>query len=509
MQQRTKRPDRIAILVSTVSLVLAMLLSPVFAQTPDAEAPPVPPVESAPPEPAPTDPPAPVETEPSAPVETEPPAPVVTDPPVPEVTEPMATEPTDVATEPTDQATETAEPTETSEAKPSTPEPTKEIIEPDALTIAGPTSLTVAPGSFVDVVVQYTLGSDRQKTELSGNISSPAGVSLEDWNLGAIERGDLDQDPNDPNRDLKVRFDFTDSVTREGVVATTWRITAPKHIEQPVTVELSFSSNVHRTDGVNTGVSKPRLVTINATASTHAPTLHCDALAGDSVTNTWNCQLSTDHPGVDAVVKATVTEPEGWDLAINEVAVQDAPIAIATDATGAASFSVAAKYPIGCPDPAEVFASTLNVSVVYPSGETQSLSTDLALTFERPDSAISIESVQFQPVSSMSDLTSNGAMTLSFRNAPCGVASSITFGDLSLGETVVEGTTFSLLAAQAPEGVTVTMQDNRLVVIVDERITTETDGLITLTVSMELPHLVEPGDYTIKLMTELITEGSE
>ncbi len=470
---------------------------------PAEEPPPAPAEEPAPPaeEPA---PPPPAE-EPDSGSATEEPGDVATEEPTTEATEEATTEATE---EPTSEATE--EPT-TEESTPEateevedegTPTPTEEVIVPDELNLVSSSSVTINPGEHKDVVVRYTLGSDRVKTEMSANLTAPGGESLEGWSLVPMQGADLDEDPNDANRHLKARIDYADTVENGDVYETAWRVTAPDHIEEPVTVRLHLSTKIHRDDGVTDGVIKNDLVNFSSVASEHNPTLTCDEVVAEDVDNNWNCTFDTTHPDDDVVITASADIPEGWELALDDAGLTGEPVALNGNAVAANSFVLEATYPIGCPDVHTTFSSSLDLTLTYPSGEVSTLTTDMPLVFERPTPSLTVQNFEFDGINDMDSLISQGELVLSYADAPCAWQATIELSDLTSDEFVLDTLLFTVAAVESDVDASITMSDNLLNVLVPASDDGSGAGTITIELQLELPHPIPPGIYVVKVLTQ-------
>lgn len=555
---------KFAILLAVLCIALAPVAMQLHAQTPEADAPP--PAETAPPPPPAEDPPPPVEEpappaeeppppppaeepappaeepappppaeEPASPAEEPPPPPAEEPaPPAEEPAPPPAEEPDsgsateesgDVATEePTTEATEeptteaTEEPTSEATEEPTTeestpeateevedegtPTPTEEVIVPDELNLVSSSSVAINPGEHKDVVVRYTLGSDRMKTEMSANLTAPGGESLEGWSLVPMQGADLNEDPNDANRQLKARIDYADSVENGDVYETTWRVTAPDHIEEPVTVRLHLSTKIHRDDGVTDGVIKNDLVNFSAVASEHNPTLTCDEMIGENVDYTWNCTFDTTHPDDDVVITASADVPEGWELSLDGVELTGEPMALSAEAIAADSITLAATYPIGCPDIDATFSASVSLSMTYPSGEVSELDAELLLVFERPTPTFEVTSFQFDEMDLTQTLSATGRMTVTYEDLPCAWQATLQFTDLVSEKFTIPGDLMHIESVEGLSNANVTILDGSISIFAEESADEHASGTFTIHFGIDLPHQVPPGAYRIEVTTQ-------
>lgn len=450
----------------------------------------------------------------------------VADPPVitvePVTPDPEPTETETVEPEPTETETVEPEPTETETVE---PEPTEteapdgdatpdgdpeEVTGPDQLQVVGDTDIQIAPGEYRDIVIRYTLGSDRENTEIAARLTAPGGESLANWEIVPLYGTDTQDDPEDPDRHLKARIDYTDNIDNGDVFETTWRVTAPDHLESPVLVRINFLTSIHGENGVVDGVIKENLISINAIASVHNPTLECEAVVAEDVRNTWNCVVDTDHPGDDVAVAASANVPDGWELTLDDMSLNAESTHLAVDENGTRSFTLAAVYPIGCPDQNAAFSSTLGLTFSYQSGDTLQVSTELPIVFVNPQAELNITSFSFEVLDDIETLSTTGQLTLQYSNAPCGWQATLEFGDLASPELgVIDGVIVSATGVDGlSEDASVTMIDNTIVIIAPESTDEVSEGEIVIHLQLDLPHLILPGDYVIKVLTELVLSES-
>lgn len=562
-----KRLSKIGMLITVLLVVLSPLATNISAQTPESNDPPViqdvePPVE---PEPEPTEPDIPPVPDPVE--EPEPPAPDPVDEPNPPANEPeedAVDPPADTPVEPetddqlidtpgegdvidesddtsTDGELDSDTPTddlnkdgnaddsgdeenaeessdidldeENTEDSPATPDaeptPTEEPEAPDQIEVVGSAEITIQPGEYLDIAVRYTLGSDRDRTILSASLNAADGTPLDTgWKLDSLDRGDTYNNPDDPHRDQKVRLEIGDVVENGEVVTTTWRITAPDHIEVPIALYVDFVSEIHDEGGSEQGVYREALLIVRANASVHSPTLQCDTVIAEDVNNTWNCAFDTTHSD-PILVEAAASVPEGWELALNGEPLTSEGVALDQSVVEAGAFELAAKYPIGCPDPSEVFSTTLSLTFNYPSGEVSTLVSDQALVFHKPTPKLEVTGFSFEELVDIDSLSTTGQLTLRYSDAPCGWQATLEFGDLTselgvIDDVVIVATGFD----GNPELTVTTTTDNTIVIVAPENTDENSEGEITINLRLDLPTLIPPGDYVIQVITELISKDS-
>jgi len=543
------RKDLISIKSCSTLLVALMFAAPwagpAAGQTPDADVPP-PPVETevpAPPVVVETEVPALPETPPPPPA-TEPPA--VTEPPVEPTTAPIVEEPTAVPEtpmptnipDPVEIPVETAQPTEIpteSSGITETPTPTTETVIPTATemvtpeTVATPTEepsptptetpvvadeivplvgtqFAIAPGTSQDVSIRFTLGSDRTSTSVSASISASNGASLDGWSITQIDKVDLDENPQDANRSLITRVELTSATRHSESIDITWRVTAPDHIEKPVTVLLDLHAQAQGEPPLSEPLTAPSFASFVASVSVHSPALDC-AVAG--VNNTWNCTLDTNHPGSDVVASMKSTVPEGWELKHGETLLGASAVPIDAATLQSGVISLAANYPIGCPDPAATFTAQLAVELTYPSGELTTLNADLALTFERPTPTFEITSFEFEDLNLLETLSTTGTLTVHTSEAPCAWQGTIQMTGLETDEFTVPGDVFSIISVEGlPDG-TVTMNGSSISISAPEAVTEESDLEIVIHFEVQLPHQVPPGAYRVGISTQFAWDDQQ
>ena len=485
--RRTQSP--FVILFAIVAMVLAPVAAPVFAQTPESTNPPIvtePPVT----EPPVTEPPV---TEPpvTEPAETEPPA---TEPPVANPTTPTETnEPTEIPV--SDEGSPAAD-DETSTS-------TAEVVGPDQLEVVGGITIAIGPGEYRDIVVRYTLGSDRDATEIVAELTAPGGESLSEWELAPWERVDTEDDPADPNRHVKAGIEYTTNTGNGDQFQTTWRVTAPNHIEKPLTVKISFESSIHKSGAESVGVDGENLVTINASASTHNPTLNCEAVVAEDVSNTWNCAFDTTHPNSNVVVNASADVPEGWELALNGAPLSGEVSQVAVNESGAGSFTLAATYPIGCPDASAVVATSPSLSFAYPSEESLNLTTELPLAFEPPTPTLETVAFEFDAFDDAETLVADGRLVVRYSDAPCAWQGSIQFTDLVSDSYTLNDAVLNVTSVEGDPNIAVVMSGDSVVINAPDSVTELAEGELVIHLQLELPHLIPPGVYVIKVVTQI------
>lgn len=500
----------------TFWLVGSLFASPAWAQTPDAVEPtptevpvvmetpeptattvPTAPVEPTPtPEPEPTLAPVdPTATEaPAEPTATE--VPAATEAPEPTSTESPA-EPTEEPVEPTAEPTaETPEPTPT--AVPEVPE------VPDTLELVGSAGIAINPGEQHDIVIRYTLGSDRSNTELLVNLTATGGESLEGWSLNAVGRSDLHTDVNDPTHNLIARVEVAEATEIGQYFDTTWRITAPDHIEVPVAVHVRASGVIVGGNGDDAGAVQDNLASIQATPSEHLPTLTCDPASVEAESNVWNCAFDTSHPGDDVSVLASGDNPAGWKLTLNDNLVETEPLVLSNDTIAQSSFVLTAAYPLGCPNGAGNTTATFNLSISYPSGEAVDLTAELPLQFDKPESMVSISSFGFDDVDLRDANSTSGQLTIVYQETPCAWEATVQLTDLESEGFIIPNDALRIDSVEGLPSGTITLDQGVITIRSAESEVAVPAGELTIHFTIDMPAQIQPGAYRIGINIQFL-----
>lgn len=482
-------------------VVLALFSNSVSAQTPGAE----------------IDPPAPTAAPTEVLVATEVPTevPVATDVPT------ETTVPTDVPSATIEEnATATEAPVSTEvtgnpdpTAVPSTPSSTSvstatdEAVVPDVLRVDSGSTMSIGPGESRDVAVTYTLGSSRVETLLTATLTAP-GVDLTGWSITPINRADQLNDSADPARDLQARVDVADVSTNGATFTETLRVSAPSHLEAAHVVAIDFQSTILRSEGNENGVNLPAMVTVTASVSAHNPTLNCEPASTAEKLSNSACSYTTTHPDSNVTVEASVTAPQGWALSVDGSPLSASLSVISSASASTAGFTLTADYPVGCPALGATETATLTLQMTYPSGEAKSVSAIVPLTFHEPDTSVSVQAFSFNEMNSLSSLTTTGELKLNYSNTPCAWQVTITFGDLSTDSTTITDAVFSVLAVDGLPGASVTTTGNTVVISAPDSTTSTDSGVITISLGLTLQNPVPPGNYVLRVTTELLTRES-
>lgn len=420
--------------------------------------------------------------------------------PTVEPTPTTAPEPT-IAPTPTDEPQPTTGPASPTAVPPTevpptvAPTPTSAPVEvPDELETVGDTVVSVAPGHYVDLKMNYTLGSDRDSTDIEASLIDPSGESLAGWTIEPVDRDEVPPvDPSIADGPTTAEIAVTDLVQQGDVVELVWRLTAPAHVETAQTVRVDVESH---SDG-QLALDEKSVYRVSASASAHNPTLEC--IAGED--NTWNCTVETTHPGViNATVSANV--PAGWTLEMNGAPLTTEPTPVSVDGTG--SFAISAKYPVGCPDPGVVSSTTVSFSLAYPSGDVHTLTNELTLAFERPTSTLSVTAFSFDEITNPDALSTTGHLTLAVGDAPCAWQATLDFTDFISGSSVISDATFTVSGVDGLDGASVTSQGNSIVIIAPDSSSDLDSTEFTVYLTVTFSHPIPPGVYSITVITQLV-----
>lgn len=476
-------------------LILALFANSAAAQTPEGQ----------------TDPPAPTVALTEVPVATDVPTEttVPTELPPATVEETPTTTDTPVSTETPSNPDPTAVPaTPTATTVPTeAPTATEEVIVPDILQVDSGTTVSIGPGESRDVAITYTLGSNRYHTQLTATLSAP-GVDLTGWSITPVNRADQLNDPADPARNLKARVDVSEANSNGATFTETLRVVAPSHLETVQAVNIDFQSTIVRSDGNAAGVNMTALVVVNASASAHNPTVVCEPVATTNQPSISDCSYTTTHPETNVTVAASATAPQGWELSLDGSPLSASPTVISSASAPTVDFTVAADYPVGCPAMGASESATITLQMTYPSGEVKSVSTSLPLTFHEPDTTVSVESFSFNEMNSLSSLSTTGELKLKYTNAPCAWQLTITFGDLVTDSTTINDAVFSVVAVDGLPNASVISTGDTVVISAPDSTTTTDSGVITISLNLTLQNPVPPGNYLLRVTTELLTRES-
>lgn len=493
------RAFRFAASCITLWLSITLFASFTWAQTPDAldptptEAPviidtPVPTATTVPTEPVvtvePEEPTSQPEPEPTQ-APTEPPpteAPAATEAPAPTSTQ----QPTEEPAEP--------EPTATSPA----PTPTEIPEVPDQLQLVTSADITINPGEQRDVVIRYTLGSDRSSTKLSVNLTAPGGESLAGWSVDPVGRADLHQDVDDPAHLLKAGIAFADLTGNGDSFETTWRVSAPDHVELPFTIRLHANAEVHIDGGVSAGATQNDLLTIHAAASAHQPSVTCDA----TESNSWGCVFNTAHPDANVGISASAELPAGWELSLDGTDLTSEPMSLGAETIVGSGFSLAASYPVGCPDGSGSATAMLNLNMTYPSGEVAAIDVELPVIYEKPESMLTISSFGFNEVDLRRANETTGHLTLSHNATACGWEATIQLTDLESENLTIPSDAIRIDSIHGLPNAAISLDQGVITIRTSESDAAIPAGELTINFAMTMPAQVEPGEYRIGVNTQ-------
>lgn len=371
-----------------------------------------------------------------------------------------------------------------------TPTPTPEVIVPDQMALTSGASVTIAQGESRDITIRSTLGSNRESTSITASAVEASGLPSDGWTIVPVNRANTITDPSGHAAGVSI----TDVTTNAATVDTTWRVTAPSHIEQPLTFTVNVTSKIHRIDGITDGANLVPASQISATAAVHAPTFVCS----ESASLAWACSFDTTHPAA-ITLGATVTAPAGWEIKLNSNLLSATPYQLDSVVQSAKTFALVATYPIGCPDVAGPESASITLTYTYPSGEVVVLKQDIALTFVRPQPTVAIDSFSIQEFNQMETLSTTGQLAIAYTSAPCAWQATVDLTEVHSDTLPLPDMVITVDGVQAPEGVSVTMSGSTLSILAAESTSSNASGTITITITLAytFPHQVPPGAYSI------------